>query len=88
MKDERGFGWSPINDVPVLTFKGPMGTVDTVIVMGKGEPILGADDNNGIRNWFVDIDIEESIGVPANPDSPVADLIKDEPKVSAGKKGS
>ena len=77
IKDDKGFGWSPINGVPVLTFAGPLGTVDTVIVMGKGEPILGADDNNGIRQWYVDVDIEESIGVPANPQSPVAELLKE-----------
>ena len=65
--------WSPIIGVPVLTIAGPAGTVDTVVVMGKGEPIKGADLDNGIRRWSVDIDLEEATGIPANPDSPIGE---------------
>ncbi|OGR29714.1 MAG: hypothetical protein A2139_02400 [Desulfobacca sp. RBG_16_60_12] len=64
-------GFSPITGVPALPFIGPLGTMDTVVVMGRGAPIQGAGDDNGIRRWFVDVDVEGTIGIPANPDSPV-----------------
>ena len=75
---------SLIDDVPVLKFSGPMGTADSVVVMGSGEPIKGAGDDNGIRSWRVDIELEETIGIPASPDSPLTAVmseLKETPKV-------
>ena len=68
-KDEEGYAWSPIKDLPALTFAGPKGTVDTVVLMGRGDPVTGAGDGNGIRLWFVDIDIEERTGIPTSKDT-------------------
>ena len=83
--------WSAVVDVPVLKFTGPLGTVDTVIVMGSGAPIKGAADDNGIREWFVDIELEEAIGVPASKDSPLvgvmAEINKSEAKSVKSKPG-
>jgi hypothetical protein len=75
MKDDNGFSWSPIRDMPILTIAGPKGTVESVVLMGRGEPIRGAGDYNGIRHYFVDIALEEAVGIPANSESPVANLV-------------
>ena len=64
-------GFSPITGVPTLTFVGPKGTMDTVVVMGRGAPIQGAGDDNGIRRWFVDVDVEKVTGIPSSSGSPV-----------------
>ena len=50
---------------------GPKGTVPSVILMGRGEPIPGSDDYNGIRPYNVDVDVEEATGIPANDESPL-----------------
>lgn len=64
--------WSPIRDLPTLTIIGPAGRVDSVVLMGRGDPTYGAADYNGIRQFYVDIDVEETTGLPANPESPLA----------------
>jgi hypothetical protein len=85
LKNEKGHIWSPIKDLPALTIEGPKGKVDTVILMGRGEPIRGSGDFNGIRAYFVDVDVEETVGIPANEDSPVWETMTkpDKPKEPA-----
>ena len=63
-------GWSPIVGLPPLTIEGPKGLVDSVILMGRGEPIPGSDDYNGVRRYYVDIEVEDITGLPSSPDSP------------------
>ena len=72
IEGRHGERWSPIRDLPTLTLIGPEGRVDSVVLMGRGDPTYGAADYNGIRSYYVDIAIEETIGLPANPDSPLA----------------
>jgi hypothetical protein len=69
--DENGKAWSPVRDLPALTVAGPKGTVDTVILMGRGDPIRGSGDFNGIRQYFVDVDLEEAVGIAASKKSPL-----------------
>lgn len=71
LPDSEGNVWSPIADLPALTIRGPKGQVDTVLLVGRGRPVPGAGDYNGIRKYNVSIELEEEVGIPANPDSPV-----------------
>ena len=70
-------GFSGIREAPnsdtslVFSITGPKGTVPSVILMGRGEPIPGSDDYNGIRPYNVDVDVEEATGIPANDESPL-----------------
>jgi hypothetical protein len=77
--DPDGNTWSAVRDLPILTIKGPKGTVDTVVLMGRGNPVPGAGDYNGIRHYWVDVTLEEAVGIPANPQSPVATSISNKP---------
>lgn len=72
LKDNLGESWSPIRDLPPLTIEGPKGVAETVVLMGRGRPIPGSDDHNGVRPYYIDIDVEETTGMPANPESPLA----------------
>ena len=85
--DGDGKTWSAIQGLPPLTIEGPKGVADTVILMGKGTPIPGSDDHNGIRKFGVDIDVEETTGLPANPDSPLAITNNTKDEAGAPSKG-
>lgn len=61
------YHWSAIVGLPPLTIEGPKGVAESVILMGKGDPIPGSDDYNGIRWYYVDIDIEEATGLASSP---------------------
>ena len=102
MENAASERWSPIRDLPTLTILGPAGRVDSVVLMGRGEPTYGAADYNGIRHYYVDVDVEEDTGIAASPDSPLANRVsnlplpskvqaeeggKKEPKPSAPKEG-
>jgi len=58
--------WLVPNNGKVYTISGPKGQMDCII-MGHGEPIRGADPSNGLREWYVDHDLEEGTGVSADP---------------------
>jgi len=80
--------WSPIRDLPTLTIVGPAGRADSVVLMGRGEPTYGASDYNGIRRYYVDVDVEVATGIPANPDSPLANKVSNLPLGKAKDEGS
>ena len=71
LKDDDDFTFSLVDGLPPYTVEGPRGKVDTVVLMGRGKPIEGAGDFNGIRKCSIDIDLEEATGIPANPQSPI-----------------
>lgn len=75
--------WSTIEGIPPLCFVGPLGAVDTVVLMGRGDPIPGTHDFNGARKFFVDKELEESTGIPAHRESPVFTLWEEEQKRAA-----
>ena len=87
LKQFTDLHWSAIRGLPPLTVTGPKGVVDSVILMGRGDPIPGSDDHNGIRHYYTDIYIEEVTGIPANPESPIklGNLPKLEPKPTSTK---
>ena len=70
-------GFSAIQEAPtsdtrlIFSITGPNGTVPSVILMGRGDPIPGSDDYNGVRPYNVDVDVEEATGIPANDESPL-----------------
>lgn len=61
-KFERS-GWSQIRDMPSIS----IGRCDSVVVMGRGEPIAGADPTSSRRTWYYDTYIRDNSGVqPGN----------------------
>jgi hypothetical protein len=86
LRDSEGNFWSPIRDLPALSISGPKGTAESVVLMGRGKPIPGACEFNGIRQYFVDSDLELETGLWADPDHPLdmsnlpsAEKVKDAP---------
>lgn len=63
----KGDGWELVRQIPVLTVIGPDGEA-SVLLMGKGERIPGADPSNGVRVWWVDPALEKLTGIPLNPE--------------------
>lgn len=66
--------WSAIKGLPPLTIEGPKGVVDSVVLMGRGDPIPGSDDHNGIRWYYTDIFIEDTTGLPSDPNNQDIDM--------------
>lgn len=58
--EEHGYGLP--KDPVRVTVKGPAGSC-RIIVMVKGEPIVGADPLNGIRPWAYDPTIKDKTGL-------------------------
>lgn len=54
--------WTSVKDVNVYQVSGPKGVV-TVMILGRGKPIPGADPANGIRKWSYDRSILTSTGL-------------------------
>ena len=52
-------GWSQIKDMPSLQ----IGQCDSVLLLGKGDPIPGASDQNGIRCFYADRDLPALTGI-------------------------
>jgi hypothetical protein len=83
--DAEGNTWSLILGVPTITIAGPKGTCDTVKLMGRGKPVEGAGDFNGVRVVVVDRVLEETTGILAQK-LPVPEEPKSAP--AQGKKQS
>jgi len=62
--------WSLVEGTRTYTIEGPNGVVDSVVLMGRGAPIPGSDDYNGVRPYYVDADVEEQTGLPSDPSNP------------------
>lgn len=58
----KEYRWEICKEVPVYTVTGPLGEV-TLMVLGRGKPIEGADPANGIRRWFYDKDLLLKTGI-------------------------
>jgi hypothetical protein len=86
LKNEDGDSWSLIKSdrnsetVPTITIRGPKGVDESVVLMACGKPIPGSDDHNGVRRFYVDTVLEEKVGIPANPKSPVSTTNLPDPK--------
>jgi hypothetical protein len=86
LKNEDGDSWSLIKSdrnsetVPTITIRGPKGVDESVVLMACGKPIPGSDDHNGVRRFYVDTVLEEKVGIPANPKSPVSTTNPPAPK--------
>lgn len=61
------YGWSPIENMPPISIEGPRGRVDTVLVMGHGQPIPGAPAGNGKRRFMIHYQLEEKTGLFVDP---------------------
>ena len=57
-------GWLEVDSLHAITIVGERGTVDTVKLMGKGQPIKGAAQGNGMREYNIDRDIMAETGIP------------------------
>lgn len=70
VRNGKSHKWVICRDVPIYTVSGPAGST-TIMVLGRGEPITGADPANGIREWFYDRTILTATGLKAPYDGAV-----------------
>lgn len=54
--------WGLCKEVQVYQVSGPSGST-TIMILARGEPIVGADPSNGIRKWFFDRSILTTTGL-------------------------
>jgi hypothetical protein len=59
----QSIGFELVRDTDAFTVTGPKGECSSVVIMGRGTPIPGADPQNGIRVLGVDNKIRESTGL-------------------------
>lgn len=59
----QDIGFDMVKDAQVFSVVGPKGQCSSVVIMGKGTPIPGADPQNGIRVLGVDNNIREITGL-------------------------
>lgn len=67
-RNGKTYKWVICKDVPIYTVSGPAGAT-TLMVLARGEPILGADPSNGIREWYYDRTILVATGLKAPYDT-------------------
>ena len=59
----QDIGFEMIRDASVFTVVGPKGACPSILIMGRGTPIPGADPHNGIRVLGVDNHIRTTTGL-------------------------
>lgn len=59
----QDIGFEMIRDATVFGVLGPKGECPSILIMGRGTPIPGADPHNGIRVLGVDNHIRATTGV-------------------------
>jgi hypothetical protein len=64
----QDLGFEMLRDTSVFTVIGPKGMCHSVLIMGRGTPIPGADPQNGVRMLGVDNVIRESTGLDMGVD--------------------
>lgn len=76
--EAKDMGWHLCRDVASITLVGPKGHVE-LVVMARGEPILGASPANGIRQWDYDPQLLSITGLnaPHTPDPEAEQLLAD-----------
>jgi hypothetical protein len=73
--DGKEHRWGPIKDMDVYQVVGPQGGT-TIMVLGRGKPIPGADPANGVRRWSYDRTILETTGLKSPYGGEPVDLPK------------